>query len=139
MSVIEKIAQRLNDHHPAFSTEVTVDTITVTPSNENGFLVQFRVVNDSFIVSFDGWHEEFDTEVEALNCFGFGLSEVCRLKILYRGSFAYRWTVESKNQGEWVVDSTTGLLLFPFWRRYRVVYRSNGRHSIATDDDVGLS
>ena len=76
-------------------------------------------------MGFDGWHEHFDTEEEALNCFEFGLSGNCRLKVVYRGSFAHRWTLESKTDSGWREDSTTGLLVFPFWRRRRAVYLTN--------------
>lgn len=48
------------------------------------------------------------------------------LKVVYRGSFAHRWILESKTDEGWQWHSTTGLLVFPFWRRPRVVYLSNG-------------
>ena len=63
---------------------------------------------------FNGWREDFQQPEEALDCFAFGLSDECRLKETRRGSFAYRWTVESKQNGEWVADSETGLFLSRF-------------------------
>ena len=42
-----------------------------------------------------------------------------------RGKSACTWTLESLVDGQWVADSTTGLLLFPFWRAWRVEYRQN--------------
>ncbi len=126
MSDAQNIAERLRQHHPSLSTRVEGDTITVEPLDEDGFPVWLRKEDGSYVVGFDGWHEHFDSEEDALNCFAFGFSERCRLKVIYRGSFAHRWTLESKTDEGWREDSTTGLLLFPFWRRRRVVYRTNG-------------
>jgi hypothetical protein len=68
-----------------------------------------------------------------LNCFAFGLSDQCRLKVCLRGGFAYNWTVESKENGNWVEDSTTGLFLFPFWKRKHVCYLRNNLISGETE------
>ena len=38
------------------------------------------------VVGFDGWHEHFLSVEDALSCFAFGFSELCRLKVLYSGS-----------------------------------------------------
>ena len=74
---------------------------------------------------FEGWHEEFTSEEDALNYFGFGLSPKCRLRIFYRGGTQTRWVVEGFEDGEWIPDSETGLLLQPFWRSGRIEYRQN--------------
>ncbi len=49
----------------------------------------------------------------------------CRLKVFRRGRIDYRWTLEYHNKAGWKEDSTTGLLLFPFWRKREVIYRQN--------------
>jgi hypothetical protein len=133
MSVIETIADRLRHHYPSLPTRIEGCTITIEPCDKDGFSVWLCNEGGSYTVGFDGWHEEFDSEEQALNCFAFGLSGDCRLKVVFRGSFAYRWTVESKTNGAWREDSTTGLLVFPFWRRPRVVYRMNGRKAVAPE------
>lgn len=43
----------------------------------------------------------------------------------FRGDTATKWSVESLNEGRWIRDSTTGLMIQPFWRQARVVYRQN--------------
>ncbi len=48
------------------------------------------------------------------------------MKVTYRGKSAHKWTLESLEDGQWVEDSTTGLLFFPFWRSERIEYRQNG-------------
>lgn len=37
-------------------------------------------------MSFEGWHEAFEQEEEALECVAFGLSAACRLRVDYRGN-----------------------------------------------------
>jgi hypothetical protein len=49
--------------------------------------------DNEFTVSFAGWHEPFDSPEVARRRFTFGLSERCKLRILSRGTFDYRWTV----------------------------------------------
>ena len=78
-----------------------------------------------YTVAFDGWHEEFSDEPTALDCFFFGLSERCRLKVFQRGSVVYKWVVQHWTARGWVTDSETGLILFPFWRRRKELYLPN--------------
>jgi hypothetical protein len=124
MSAIERIIERLQ-RHPDLVYRVTGRTVTVDPPTAEGFAVSLTEGTDEWVVGFDGWHEHFTSEDEALNCFAFGLSDRCRLRVHRRGSFPYRWTVEERTDDGWREDSTTGLLFFPFWRRSRVEYRQN--------------
>jgi hypothetical protein len=62
---------------------------------------------------------------EALNCVGFGLSSSCRLAVTYRGSTPTSWAVQSRQGSAWKTDSVTGMLIVPFWRRPRVVFKQN--------------
>lgn len=124
MSAIETIKARLAKYpHAQFTATET--SIVVEPYKPDGFKVRLDVRPGGFTVSFEGWHEEFESENEALNCFAFGLSSACRLRTDLRGGFPYRWTVESLEDGRWVSDSTTGLLVFPFWRPRRTLHRQN--------------
>ena len=100
--------------------------ITIEPNSRNGFSVWLIEKNPGFTVGFDGWHEEFEDEEDALNAFAFGLSDECRFKVVRRGNTDCAWTVMAKDdRGQWVDDSTTGMLLAPFWLRRKVVYRQN--------------
>lgn len=99
--------------------------IEVPPKDDSGFEVGLRAEGDGFRVNFDGWHEEFDSAEEAVSCFGFGLSDRCRLRVTYRGSFPTRWAAESLEDGQWVQFGVTALLVFPFWRRKHLVYKQN--------------
>ena len=124
MNLIEEIKAKLQKY-PHAKYESTANSISVFPTSNNGFTVGLTVNQNSYTVSFDGWHEDFESGEEALDCFAFGLSSECRLKEYRRGNFAYKWTVESKENGEWVEDGTTGLLLFPFWMSKEVRYLQN--------------
>jgi hypothetical protein len=124
MRAIARIIEKLKKH-PELSFKQEGNIVTVEPADADGFAVGLLERDGGCTVSFEGWHEEFESEEAALNCFAFGLSDQCRLKIDYRGSFPYRWSVEEANGDGWTLDSTTGLLLFPFWRRRHTVYRQN--------------
>ena len=138
MDTIEKIKDKLQKY-PHVKYESDRNSISVFPTSDDGFTVSLTVNPDSYTVSFDSWHEDFESEEEALNCFAFGLSSDCRLKEYRRGNFAYKWTVESKENGEWVEDSTTGLFLFPFWMKKEERYLQNdliGTEAHAGNGDI---
>ncbi len=138
MNTIEKIKTKIRQY-PDLRYESEVNSISVFPMSEDGFKVSIKVDPDSLTVSFNGWHEKFQSEEEALNCFSFGLSSDCRLREYRRGTFAYKWTVESNDNGEWVEDSTTGLIVFPFWKRQEARYLQNeliNTNQNAKDDDI---
>lgn len=101
--------------------------ISVKASNKEGFDVSFFGDGDEYTVSFDGWHQHFErSDIEsALDCFGFGLSGKCRLRVSSRGGVDYKWTLEAFEDGKWVSYSTTSLLFFRFWRKKTVRYLSN--------------
>ena len=115
MNPIEEIKQRMAKY-PQARCESDSTSATVFPTSDDGFEVTLIVnSNDHYTIHFEGWHEDFSNATEALNCFAFGLSSDCRLREYRRGNFAYKWTVEYKDQDEWIEEGTVGLLLFPFW------------------------
>lgn len=124
MTAIEEIEQRLA-RYPHLTCTVRDNAIKVDAPSPEGFDLVFVENSGEWIVFYDGWHEHFDNKEEALNCFAFGLSRNCRLEVTLRGSYPYRWRVQSRDGGAWQTDSTTTLLFFPFWRRRRVEYRQN--------------
>jgi hypothetical protein len=123
MNPIEEIRTRLSKYKDAI-VEADSDSVRVIPNSPSGFVVEFSVNGDTYTVAFEGWHENFVDQNEALNCFAFGLSNKCRLKEHRRGNFPYKWTVEFREGKQWT-ESTTGLLLFPFWRKRTVRYLQN--------------
>ena len=124
MDVMETIKEKLRKY-PHVTLEEGAGSIRVLPPDETGFTVALCADAGAFTVSFDGWHEDFDNENDALNCFAFGLSDKARLKALSRGGTDYHWTLESRQGDAWVADSSVGLFLFPFWRKRSVRYLQN--------------
>jgi hypothetical protein len=128
MSPIEVIKDKLRKY-PHVRYEVTEHSVTVFPTSENGFEVSMyvgeRPSQERFSVFYNGWHEEFSDEEEALECFAFGLSSDCRLKECRRGSKAYKWTVEFRRDGVWNDGGTTGLIFVQFWKRKHERYLQN--------------
>ena len=124
MSAIETIRAKLQSY-PNLHYEHTASSITVSPESPDGFSVSFYDEGARFVVSFGGWHEHFDSESEALNCFAFGLSDQCRLRVESRGSTDYRWSVQHLVDGSWCDESQTGLLFFPFWRHRSERFHQN--------------
>jgi hypothetical protein len=131
MNVIEEVKTRLSKYPDTRYSE-TPESIEIHPANDSGFSVGLMVSGGRYTVWFEGWHEEFESSAEALNCFAFGLSEACRLAVTYRGETAVKWVVESRRDGTWVADSEVGLLVAPFWRRATVTRKQN--HLISLSD-----
>ena len=122
MSIVEKIKEKL-EQYPELPVSEESNSISVTPAG--GFTVWATDNGDSYTIGFEGWHEDFQNIVEALNCFGRGLSTECRLKVIERGHVPHKWVAQSLENGQWVNSSTTGLLFFPFWRRAKISYKQN--------------
>ena len=124
MNAIEQVKERLRQY-PSVRYDAGESHITIHPLNEDGFPVSLSMSPEGYSVSFDGWHEEFASEAEALNCLAFGLSPECRLRVEYRGQSPYKRTVEDLQDSHWREESTTGLAFYPFWRPRRTLYRQN--------------
>ena len=138
MNTIDKIKAKLAKY-PELTYQAEVDRISIDPPSDSGFPVWLAVNHPGFTVGFDGWHEEFDAEAEALDALAFGLSDHCRLKVTKRGETVCSWVVEWKEGDQWKEDSTTGLVLIPFWKSKSVEYRQNsvvkiGEQSPSGDD-----
>ena len=121
---ILKLRRRL-ESYPLLSYHDDGQTITVDPTSTTGYSVSLTATGRDFIVRFDGWHEYFNFQVDAINYFVLGLSNQYRLKVLRRGKIDYQWTLEYRTPAGWEEDSTTGRAFFPFWRRREIIYRQN--------------
>lgn len=122
MSVIEKIREKLKKY-PEARFEEGQDYISFLPSSENGFTVTMM---DGLNVFFNGWHQHFVEEEDALNCFLKGLSTDYRLKECRRDDAAYQWTLEYREDGRWEKHSTSfNLNYFFVWKKKSVHYLQN--------------
>ncbi len=128
MNILDRIKEKLQKY-PHVQYEATKNSITVLPSSEAGFDVSLYVAehdsDEPFAVYYNGWHEDFDTEEEALECFALGLSSESRLKETARGGEAYKWTMEFRQDGEWHHGGTTALIFVRFWNRKSQRYLQN--------------
>ncbi len=102
-----------------------LDGIHIEAPSPDGFSVWISDDDQEWTVGFDGWHDHFESEADAVGCAAWGLSGECRVRIDYRGKWPYRWVVESKRDGDWNTEFTLAIALFPFWRRKRSEYRQN--------------
>ena len=125
MSAIELVKEKLQKY-PQTKYKVEGSIITILPVDVSGFTVSLEDQDGEYTVFFEGWHEHFNNEEEALNCVAFGLSDSCRLREIRRGGKPHKWIVEFLENGAWKTDSETGLLVFGFWKKQsEKVYRNN--------------
>ena len=110
--------------------------ITVPAASSSGFEVSL-FTKPELTVYFDGWHETFESEDEAVSCFMLGLSDSCRLQVTYRGEKPHKWVLEWRRDGAWQADSVTGLLYVPFWKKAKIAYLQNpprAQQQVPADD-----
>ena len=124
MTILQKIERNLKNY-PHVKYQATEASVVVEPLSASGFEVGLVVLGGTYSVSFNGWHEEFKSMDDAMKCFAFGLSSAARLKVCARGKVEYRWTLQHKVDGNWQDESSTGLLLFPFWLKKHAYYLQN--------------
>ena len=114
--VISRIKEKLQKYpHVTYTT--TESFLEIPAQSPTGFRVWIQERPGGCTVGFEGWHEEFTDEEEALNCFAFGLSEDCRLRVFRCRGTDYKWQVLHRVDGRWVTDSETGMFVFTFWLR----------------------
>ncbi len=124
MSAVALLRRRL-EKHPSIALSAERGGVSVKPTSAAGFEVSLLEETHETFVFFEGWHEHFESPEEAVNCFLFGLSSRCRIRVQRRGGYAHHWTLESNESGAWVPYSETGLFFFPLWRRPEVTYLQN--------------
>jgi len=124
MNVISKVKEKLQKY-PEIRFQEEENSISVLPALDNGFTVTLIIGYDDFKVYFNGWHEDFEDEEVALNCFALGLSSNCRLIELRRENKPYKWTLEYLEKGNWIEDSTISLFDFSFWQNETTHYLQN--------------
>ncbi len=76
MNVIQELKEQLSEHQ-GIKFEESNNRIEVFPSTSDGFNISLDVDEDTYIVSYEGWHGHFQDADEALKCFMFGLSSAC--------------------------------------------------------------
>jgi hypothetical protein len=107
--------------------DASEDSIFVATGAPDGFDVRLTMVHDrEFVVWYDRWQHTFDRAEDAYDCFEYGLSDSCRLKITLCGDRPVAWQVEKREYGMWVpARHVTTSRSLAFWRPRRSVYRQN--------------
>jgi hypothetical protein len=126
--MFEELLRKLNDCGQV-RYEAGADFIRVLPTRPVGFPVKIEWVwGTHFTVFLDGWHQDFDSYEEAVRCFTLAVSGHYRLKTRSKGGFRFRWTVEYWDGSDWVEDSTSTDLFYPFWKPTSTNYLRNHLH-----------
>jgi hypothetical protein len=89
--------------------------LEVPAQTRNGFRVWIRQRAGRYTLGFEKWHQEFTQPAPAFDFFMFGLSRVCRIRVLSCGGVDYKWQVERQHDLRWVPVSESGLVFYPFW------------------------
>ena len=124
MPLIENIKTKLAKY-PHVRFQEDKNSLHIFPVDEDGFEIHIEDLSSSYFVSFEGFHLEFEDIEEAMNFIAFGLSEDCRLQVVSRGNFPYKWAIEYKENGRWVMEEVTALIFFPYWRKKTIAYKQN--------------
>jgi hypothetical protein len=123
-SVIDRARKALSARGVAFDADA--NAITVRAADATGFDVSLRVVEPRrFVVSYEGWFETFGRAEDAYDCFEYGLSDSCRLRLTFRGATAVAWQIEKRDYGVWMPGRVVRRRLAPFWRPARIERRQN--------------
>ena len=122
--VIRRIRDRAARHPELLVTEAP-GWIEVRPPGVASFAIVLVDQATSYTVYFEGWHEECAGMDEALDLVAMGLSDSVRLRVVRRGTVDCSWTLEVRTPDGWEAESTTGRLLFPFWKRREMRYLQN--------------
>src|SRR5438874_13740503 len=111
---------------PTIKFTLERDLLRVLPHTSDEYEAVIRQARTGeYTVWLDSWHEEFQEYPPARDCFLFGLSDRCRIKVFKKASFRFRWVLEYRNGAEWIEDSSTMLLFYPFWRKTTFQYLTN--------------
>jgi hypothetical protein len=123
-SIIDRAVRTLSALNVAHT--VAGDEIVVPRQSADGFEVRLRLVSErSYVVMFEQWRQDFDRAEDAYDCFEYGLSDSCRLKLVYRGDRPESWQVEKREFGMWAPGHVVTRRSFAFWKPRRVEYRQN--------------
>ena len=112
--------------YPQAQYEQGDDFVRVLPCTPEGFEVVIEQIwENHFTVSYDHWHEDFYTLEEALDCFFFGLSNRCRLKVQSKDGVPFRWTVEYWDEPNWHERSSKAAWTYRFLTPATTAYLQN--------------
>ncbi|MFN8576669.1 MAG: hypothetical protein U0354_07415 [Candidatus Sericytochromatia bacterium] len=123
---IWKIKEKIINHNEIKIIDETDNSITIKPDGDNTFPITVIIKDNKYSVYFKGWHENFNTEEEALDVFAFGLSEDCRLRVIVVKDIEYKWILEFKEKNKWIKNSEKNIGMFPLWlKKQEKIYQNH--------------
>ncbi len=126
MATVIDRARKALAAYPGIAHDSSSRRIVVPPANREGFTVSLEILGErEFRVQYDGWHHRFSRAEDAYDCFSFGLSDSCRLRVTKRGDTPVAWQIEKKEYGLWVPGRRIARRVVPFWRALQVVHLQN--------------
>ena len=123
-TLISRIEETLHKY-PNITYTAGLRRLEVPAQTRDGFRVWIQQQSRHYTVGFEKWHKGFTNAESAFNCFMFGLSDACRLRVLSCGGVDYKWQVQHRLGGRWITDSETGMFLYPFWGKRRERFLQN--------------
>ena len=106
--------------------------LNIPKKNDRGFDITVEVCADEINLFCEGFHDHYSIEGtpdDFANYFvGFLynlLSPVMRISEVCSGGVPYKWILESRQQGEWISDSITGLIFYNYFgKRSKRIYQN---------------
>jgi len=121
---IDRFRERLQSY-PELVWREDGGVLEIDAPHVGGFPLSISDFGDEYIVTLGDWHEHFETAEDACECLIFGLIGPCRLETVFRGTLPIKTTLQHLTPDGWVNNGTICLLIFPFWKKRRVVYYTN--------------
>lgn len=100
--------------------------LTVAAQSLSGFDLSIWVEAGVYVLTFDGWTEEFEDRNAAARLFISALRGEARLKVDCIGDKRWRWTLETLCDGDrWHPQSTIGHAVWRLWGARSVIHLRN--------------
>ncbi|MFN4151466.1 MAG: hypothetical protein ACK4IX_11020 [Candidatus Sericytochromatia bacterium] len=122
---INKIKEKISSFKDLKIIEENDKSITLKPEHDKSFPITLIIEGNKYLVHFKGWNSTLDTEEEALDLLAFGLSDDCRLQVVFAGKIECKWILEVKENNKWVKSGEEKIALIPFWQKKKVEYFQN--------------
>lgn len=98
--------------------------LKIQDTGHPGFDIVIEAGPEEIVISARGWHEHYpltgsvnDLVADTLGMVRDLLSPVMRIREELSNGSPFRWHLENQMDGKWIIESTTGLLFYPWLGR----------------------
>ncbi len=127
-NIIELIENKLVQF-PKVKFQKIPNGISVSALTPEGFDIWVSDDGTKVTVGYAGWYQHFpDDRRQAYECFLWGLTDHCRLKVFSKGDRDYKWAAEFRRGQDWKgmgVVTDFGEILFHFWKTTHIRFLQN--------------